>query len=153
MDILIQNKRNKEEEEVGTEIVPVIVITEILIENGTGNGIYATKVIEKDEIVLYIPCDIMLGQTIYTTSTSTDNYHDCDHVAAILDSWLLATDDNNEDDDEDHHIPITISLQIVSIIILLSYENGFNPLNGYSPEWMDIPLNGFPLYDYDTVKW
>ena len=34
-----------------------------------------------------------------------------------------------------------------------SYENGYNPLNGYSPELMDIPQNGFPLYDYDTVKW
>ena len=37
---------------------------------------------------------------------------------------------------------------------VLSYENGFNPLNGDSPEWMDIPLNGCPLYDYCTiVKW
>ena len=37
---------------------------------------------------------------------------------------------------------------------VLSYKNGFNPLNGDSPEWMDIPLNGFPLYDYGTiVKW
>ena len=35
---------------------------------------------------------------------------------------------------------------------MLSYENGFNPLNGGSPEWMDIPLNGCPLYDYRTSK-
>ena len=34
---------------------------------------------------------------------------------------------------------------------VLLYQNGFNPLNGYSPGWMDIPLNGFPLYDY-TVQ-
>ena len=35
---------------------------------------------------------------------------------------------------------------------VLSYKNGFNPLNGCSPEWMDIPLNVFPLYDYRTSK-
>ena len=28
--------------------------------------------------------------------------------------------------------------------VVLLYKNGFNPLNGDSPEWMDIPLKWMP---------
>ena len=39
---------------------------------------------------------------------------------------------------------IHLMMYIVHQGSVLSYENGFNPLNGDSPEWMDIPLKWMP---------
>ena len=48
---------------------------------------------------------------------------------------------------------IHFMMHIINQGSVLLYKNGFNPLNVYSPEWMDSPQNEFPLYNYDTVKW
>ena len=55
---------------------------------------------------------------------------------------------NNEDSTDDDNNDSVPGLQDCCC----HTENGFNPLNGYSPEWTDIPLNGFPLYDYYTIS-
>ena len=35
----------------------------------------------------------------------------------------------------------------IKIKVMLSYEMGSIPWMGVPPKWVDIPLNGFPLYD------